>query len=137
MRSLYLMFPVALLLASNAGAQAQLTPSTEPESRVEVVAPNQPFQFWEYEAEFISGGYAMSNGWKMKVDPTSDGITAQIAKRRPIRLVAVSPDKYVSPDGNVSMEFNRGRQGDEMLMSYVPDSRTAQVIVVTATLAQR
>jgi hypothetical protein len=26
-------------------------------------------------------------------------------------------------DGNVSMEFNRGR-GDDMLMSYVPESRT-------------
>jgi hypothetical protein len=131
------MFPVALLLASNAGAQAQLTPSTEPESRVEVVAPIQPFQFWEYEAEFISGGYQMSNGWKMKVDPTSDGISAQIGKQRPIQLVAVALDKYVSPDGNVSMEFNRGTQGDGMLMSYVPDARTAQVVVLTATLAQR
>jgi hypothetical protein len=35
------------------------------------------------------------------------------------------------------MEFNRGAQGDEMLMSYVPDSRTAQRVVVTSTLASR
>jgi hypothetical protein len=79
----------------------------------------------------------MSNGWRMKVDPTSDGIAAQINKERPIRLVAVSRDRYIAPDGNVFMEFNRGAQGDEMLMSYVPNERTAQRVVVTSTLAQR
>jgi hypothetical protein len=35
------------------------------------------------------------------------------------------------------MEFNRGEYGDEMLMRYVPDTRTAQAVVVTTTLAQR
>jgi hypothetical protein len=141
MRPLFLIFPVSLLLASNAGAQAQNDPSTEPgaTSRVQVMAPTQPFQFWDYEAEAISGAYAMSNGWHMKVDPASDGIVARIDKRPPIRLVAVSRDKYATRDGNIWMEFNRGTRGDDMFMSYVPDSRTAQVIVVTAkaTLAQR
>jgi hypothetical protein len=119
MKPLFLILPASLLLAASAGAQ------TRPESisRVQVQAPIQPFQFRDYEAEAISGAYAMSNGWHMKVDPTSDGIVAQINKRHPFRLVAVSRDKYVSPDGNVSMEFNRGR-GDDMLMSYIPDSRT-------------
>jgi hypothetical protein len=142
MRTLSLILsPCLLLLASGAGAQTQHYPSTESGSisRVEVVAQSKSFQFQEYEAEAISGAYAMSNGWRMKVDPSSDGIVAQIDKQRPIRLVALSPDRYASPDGNVSMEFNRGPLGDDMLMSYVPDSRTAQVIVVTAktTLAQR
>jgi hypothetical protein len=143
MRSLSLILPVSLvLLASNAGAQAQqaqTTPPTEPESisKVQVTAPTEAFQFRDYEAEAISGGYHMSNGWRMKVDPTSDGIAAQINKERPIRLVAVSRDRYIAPDGNVFMEFNRGAQGDEMLMSYVPNERTAQRVVVTSTLAQR
>jgi hypothetical protein len=143
MRSLFLILPVSLgLLASNAGAQeqqAQTTPSTESESisKVQVTAPNEPFQFRDYEAEAISGGYHMSNGWRMKVDPAADGIVAQIGKRHPMHLVAVSRDRYVAPDGNVFMEFNRGTQGDAMLMSYVPDSRTAQRVVVTSTLAQR
>jgi hypothetical protein len=142
MRTLSLILsPCLLLLASGASAQTQHYPLTEPESisRVEVVAQSKSFQFREYEAEAISGAYAMSNGWRMKVDPASDGIVAQIDKQRPIRLVALSPDRYASADGNVSMEFNRGPLGDDMLMSYVPDSRTAQVIVVTAktTLAQR
>ena len=141
MRSLYVIFPASLLLATSAGAQAQDTPSTEPgqTSRVEVMAPTQAFQFWDYEAEAISGAYAMSNGWRMKVDPSADGILARIDKRPPIRLVAVSQDKYVTRDGNMSMEFNRGERGDDMLMRYVPDSRTAEVVVVTATavLAQR
>ena len=155
MRSLSLMVPASLLLlaASHAGAQTQAQaqtqtqtqteayPLTEPEqtSRVQVTAPPRAFQFWEYEAEFISGAYAMSNGWRMKVDSSRDGIVAQIDKERPMRLVAVSENKYASRDGNVWMEFNRGTGGADMLMSYVPNTRTAQVIVVTATsrLAQR
>jgi hypothetical protein len=140
MRSLVRILPVSLLLlASSAGAQTQNYPSTEPESitRVEVTAPTPTFQFQAYEAETISGGYAMSNGWRMKVDPSSDGIVARIDKQRPIRLVALSPNLYATRDGNVSMEFNRGQYGDEMLMSYVPESRTAQVVVVTTTLARR
>jgi hypothetical protein len=142
MRSLSLMLPASLLLlASHAGAQTQAYPMTEPEqtSRVQVTAPTQPFQFWDYEAEWVSGAYAMSNGWRMKVDPAADGIVAQIDKRRPLRLVAVSQNRYASRDGNVWMEFNRGPTGEDMLMSYVPDTRTAQVVVVTSTarLAQR
>ena len=139
MRPLFLILPVSVLLASNVGAQEQQAPQTEPGSvsQVQVTAETPQFQFRDYEAEAISGGYKMSNGWRMKVDPASDGIVAQINKERPIRLVAVSRDRYVAPDGNVFMEFNRGTQGDQMLMSYVPDSRTAQRVVVTSTLALR
>lgn len=146
MRPLSCILPASLLLlATGAGAQErqpeQQYPLTEPgsTSQVQVKAPTQPFQFWDYEAEMISGAYAMSNGWRMKVDPVSDGIVAQIDKRPPMRLVAVAQDRYVTRDGNVSMEFNRGARGDDMLMSYVPDKRTAQVVVVTAKamLAQR
>lgn len=149
MRPLFLILPASLLLAaSGAVAQtepiAQQYPLTDPGaiSQVQVTAPTQPYKFWDYEAEDISGGYAMSNGWRMKVDPASDGIVAQIDKQRPMRLIAMAKDKYVSRDGNVSMEFNKGEYGDQMVMSYVPDMRTgqalgSQVIVVTATLAQR
>lgn len=162
MRRLSLVLCPALLLAvSGAGAQEQTQsqlhsseqsqapsqapsqdyPRTEPESisQVQVVAPPQAFQFWEYEAEAISGGYKMSNGWRMKVDSARDGIVAQIDKQRPIHLVALSRDLYASRDGNVTMEFNRGPLGEDMLMSYVPGSgsRVAQRVVVTTTLAQR
>jgi hypothetical protein len=140
MRSLHFLVPASLLLvASSAGAQTQRYPLTQPAptSTVQVTAEAPDFQFREYDAEAISGGYKMSNGWRMNVDPASDGIVAKIDKGHPIKLVAVSTNRYVSPDGNVTMEFNRGRDGDEMLMSYVPESRTAQVIVVTTTLAQR
>ena len=145
MRTLSLMLPASLLLlASHAGAQTQNNPSTEPgaTSRVQVEAEAPAFTFRDYEAEAISGGYAMSNGWRMKVDSASDGIVAQIDKGHPIRLVAVSRDRYVTRDGNVWMEFNRGA-GDDMLMSYVPDPSTGRVVVVssapagTASLAQR
>jgi hypothetical protein len=106
-------------------------------SSVQVTAPAQAYAFWNDDAEAVSGGYAMSNGWRMKVEPSYNGVIAQIDKQRPIRLIAMSRDRYVSRDGNVSMQFNQGTRGDDVLMSYVPDTRTAQVVVVTATLAQR
>ena len=148
MRSLSLILcPALLLAAAGAGAQeaaqaqapSQDYPLTQPDSvsTVKVVATPQAFEFWEYEAEAISGGYKMSNGWRMKVDPSSDGIVARIDKQRPIKLVALSRDMYATRDGNVTMEFNRGPLGEDMLMSYVPQSRTAQRVVVTSTLAQR
>lgn len=144
MRSLSLLLPASLLvLASNAVAQTDYTLSTESgsTSKVQVIASAQPFAFYDSDAEWISGAYAMSNGWRLKVDPSLDGIVAQIDKRHPIRLAAVSPDRYVTSDGNISMEFNRGAHGDEMLMSYVPDARTMRVVVLsssaTTKLAQR
>lgn len=134
MRSLPLISCATLLLAANAGAQEQHYPLTEPGvARVEITAPAQRYHFLDYEAEAISGAYAMSNGWRMKVDTASDGIVAQIDKQRPFRLVAVSQDQYISPDGNISMEFNRGRRGDDVWMRFVPDMRTAPA----ATLARR
>ena len=142
MRPLTLALPASLLLllATDAGAQSQNYPLTEPASvsTVQVTAPAPAFRIWDYQAEAVSGAYAMSNGWRMKVEPARDGIKASIDKRRPIHLVALSPDKFVSADGNVSMEFNRGPYQEDMIMSYVPDPRlSSEVIVVTATLAQR
>lgn len=148
MPSLSLTVPASLLLlASSAGVQAAQTAQTDyylstqsgVTTRVQVVAPAQPFVFHDGDAEWISGAYAMSNGWRLKVDPSLDGIVAQIDKRHPIPLVAVAPDRYVTPDGNISMEFNRGAHGDEMLMSYVPDARTMRVVVLSSStrLARR
>jgi hypothetical protein len=139
MRPLFLALPASLLLASTAGAQTVHYPLTEPapESTVQVPAPAPEFYAWTDELEAVSGKYAMSNGWRLKVEPSSNGIFASIDKQRPMRLIAQSPDRFVSRDGNVEMVFNRGEAGDQMVMSYVPDPRVAQVIVVRATLAQR
>jgi hypothetical protein len=141
MRYQFVALPASLLLlASTAGAQTEHYPltDTEPISTVQVTAPVAEFHPWADELEAVSGKYAMSNGWRLNVEPVSDnGVYARIDRQRPMRLIAVSADKFVSRDGNVAMEFHRGEGGDQMLMSYVPNPRVAQVIVVRATLAQR
>lgn len=136
MRLSLLAVPATLLLASNAGAQSGNYPSpdTEPISTVQVTAP---VRLSEEQIQSLRGYYALSNGWHMKVDRASKGIVARIDQQPPIRLVAVTADKFVSRDGNVTMDFNQGDNGDEMTMSYVPDQRLAIRYVVTATLAQR
>jgi hypothetical protein len=96
-----------------------------------------PFQFSDEQAEKVGGVYAMSNGSRLEVQQTTRGMEARIDRQRPIRLIAVTPDKFVSRDGNVTMDFNRGKDGDGMLMSYVPAQRLGIRYVIGATLVQR
>jgi hypothetical protein len=127
-----------LLLASDALAQAGNTPvpDTAPMSTVQVAAPIRSYWIDRDQAEAISGFYAMSNGWRMKVRASSRYLYAVIDQEPPMRLVAVSPDKFVTQDGKVTMEFNRGDSGDDMLMTYV-EPRLGQLVTVTSRLAQR
>jgi hypothetical protein len=147
MRPLFLALPATLLLlAPIAGAQSGNYPATDngtstPITTVEVTAPPAPVLLGDYQIDAVTGAYELSNGWRMKVEPANNGIVARIDKERPIRLVAQSADRYVSRDGNVVMEFNRGDASNDMMMSYVPrdvtDPRLSQVIVATAKMAQR
>jgi hypothetical protein len=126
------------LFAADAAAQSRPLPaSSGPISSVEVSAPARTVRIYQDDLDAVRGTYAMSNGWRMQVSPAPGGISAKIGRDRPMRLVALSPDKYASHDGSVTMEFNRGDSGDDMVMSYMSDPRLAQVIIVKATLAQR
>ncbi|MGX4641496.1 hypothetical protein [Massilia sp. SYSU DXS3249] len=138
MRPYTLLLPASLLLASSAFAQNQPYPPPEaPISTVQVSAV-KPVLVMADEAETIQGEYKMSNGWRLKVATATRHIDAAIDKQKPMRLLAVAPYKFVSRDGNVTMDFNRGAYGDEMLMSYVPGPRMARVYLSSGPLiAQR
>ncbi len=142
MRPLTMLFSASLLaIASSANAQNQSLPYPQADdaaiSTVEVTAPAKLRWVKEEQAWKIGGGYAMSNGWYLKVKPTLHHIVATIDDQKPMRLAAVSDYKFVSSDGNVIMEFNKGADGDDMVMSYIPDRRTAQRVTVSALVAQR
>lgn len=128
----------ALLCAAGAGAQTLPYPQdTLPSSTVQVTAPARGTWVRPEQARQIAGAYDMSNGWYMRVRTATRHIDVTIDEQKPLRLVPVAPYRFVSGDGNVTMEFNRGNWGDEMMMSYVPDRRTAQVVVLTSRIAQR
>jgi hypothetical protein len=140
MRTLSLMLPVSLLvLASSTGAQnlPYPKPDAAPMSRVEVTAPANAVRVTSDQARQIKGNYAMSNGWSLEVRTAPRHIEATIDRQPPMRLYAVSPYKFASRDGSVNMQFNLGNWGDDMTMSYRPDPRMAQVIEVSASVAQR
>lgn len=146
MRPLSLAIPTGLLLLLAADAAAQSTPYPVVKdtsiSSVQVTGQARTERVYQEHLDAVKGQYALSNGWRLKVDSASNGVKAKIDNQRPMYLVAITPDKYVSRDGNVEMEFNRGEGGYDMLMSYVPTdpatgARLAQVIVVKATMAQR
>lgn len=140
MRIISLALPVSLvLLASTAVAQNMPYPmaDTAPVTVVQITAPSVPARLGEDEKRQIAGTYALSNGWRLKVRPASRFIDATIDREKPLRLLAVSNDKFVSGDGKVTMEFNRGDFRDEMSMSYVPDALATEAIVISSTMAQR
>lgn len=142
MRSLTLLLPAFLLvLASSTGAQDLPYPrtdtGTEAISTVSVRAPAKTVRIWPDQAQTIRGTYAMSNGWNMKVSTAARHIDAAIDDQKPLRLFAVGPYQFASPDGNVNMEFNRGSWGEDVVMSYRPDPSLAQVIVISSEVAQR
>jgi len=135
-----LMLPASLLvLASSALAQTTPYPQVadEPMSTVQVTAPVKPMAIFSDQAQQLAATYDMSNGWRMRVKPSSRFISAAIDDQKPIRLVQVERDKFVSGDGRVTMQFNLGEWGDDMVMSYVPGHDLAQVIVVSTRMAQR
>lgn len=134
-----LLSTILVLLASGTGAQTMPYPQvdTAPVAAVVVTAAANTVRITDDQARQIAGIYAMSNGWKLKVLPSSRSIDAMIDRQKPIRLLAVSADKFVSGDGRVSMEFNPGNSGKEMMMSYVPDSGLADVVVISSSIAQR
>ena len=141
MRPLSILFPACvLLLASSAGAQTLPSQqAADPSmSTVQVTAPAGTVRIRDMQAEKIGGSYAMSNGWHLRVRTGSRHIDATIDNQTPLRLFSVAPYKFASPDGNVAMEFNRGNEGDDMVMSYVPGDGLARVVLTSsAALAQR
>ena len=142
MRPLFLLIPASLLvLAASAGAQTQPQtyprPDTAPISTVTVTAPAKTVRLRDEQVREIAGTYAMSNGWNLRVRGTPRYIDATIDSQQPMRLRPVSSDKFVSGDGNVTMEFNRGRMREDMVMSYVPVAGQPGVVEVQAQREKR
>lgn len=139
MRPLSLFPATLLLLATGTGAQTMPYPPLQaaPIASVQVTAPPKTVRIRSDEARKIDGAYEMSNGWYLRVRTGARHLDAVIDDQQPIRLVAISRYQFVSGDGNVTMHFNRGDSGDDMVMSYVPDLRLGQRVVLGSQLAQR
>lgn len=140
MRAMSFLFPASLLvLACSASARTMPypQPDAESDSSVQVRAPARTVYLTEDQERQVRGSYALSNGWRLKVQTAARYIDARIDNEPPMRLRAVSKDKFVSRDGSVIMQFNQGKYGEDMTMSYVPDRRLAQVVVISSRMAQR
>lgn len=130
------------VLAGAADAAAQALPAAPgapyalPEIQVIAAQPRYPIRL--EQARAVRGIYQMSNGWTMEVNPDWRRVYVAINDRAPVEVVPVSPDKFVSVDGRMAMEFNLGINANEVMLRYVPDGASAaQAVTMTATLAQR
>lgn len=133
MRSFIAAIPMSLLLVTPfAGAQSHDYPLTTGSdiATVHVRPAMHRYPVTEQETEAVKGDYALTNGWHLRVRSTYKGIEAQVDQQPPMYLRALSGDKYITDDGNVDMTFNLGAMGDDMLMSYVPQSQVAARLTV-------
>lgn len=140
MRPLSLILPASLLaLASSTNAQNLPYPQLDAEfvPTVQVTAPAKALRVTLDQARLIKGSYAMSSGWSLDVRTGRRHIDATIDREAPMRLYAVSPYSFASRDGSISMHFNLGHWGDEMMMRYRPNPRVARVVDVSGSIAQR
>lgn len=140
--SVVLSLSTVIVLAAACGARAQGLPVAPGEPgvlpEIRVVAAMPHYRLKLNEARAVRGSYKMSNGWTFDVkQPDWRRLFVQINQGRAVEVIPISPDKFVSADGNMAMEFNLGTAADEMVLRYVPDAASAQVVVLTATLAQR
>ena len=139
MRPLSFLIPACLLaLSASAGAQTQPypRPDTAPITTVTVTPGAKTVRLMPDEVKEIAGNYDMENGWQLEVRGKPDYIDATIDTQKPLRLRAVSKNKFVSGDGNVTMEFNQGPDGD-MKLSYVPDPSKPSMVSIPARRATR
>jgi hypothetical protein len=131
-------------LATAQAAQAAPAPQIDEEvkqalAEVQVRGQTRHYRLEPSEVRQVSGTYAMSNGWTVRVIPRLRRVYMQVNDKEPIELFAQSADKFASADGNIATVFNLGMLGDDIVMSYVPDSRLSdqRVIIGSGALAGR
>jgi hypothetical protein len=134
-----LYFPALLMLASGTHAQAlqPIGPGPASIAVVGVKPVDGPYRLRNEQARQIAGMYEMSNGWSIDVRPDMRHVDVVINQSRPLRLLAITSRKFVSGDGNVTMEFSRGNDDNDMTLRYVPDKGLAEVVLTSASFAQR
>ena len=136
MRHMSLMLIPALLVLAP-GTQAQTLQPDDPVAVVQVKPLDGPYRLRNEQARQIAGTYEMSNGWSIDVRPDMRHVDVVIDRNRPMRLLAISSRKFVSGDGNVTMEFSRGNDDSDMTLRYVPGLGMAEVVLTSAAFAQR
>lgn len=114
-------------------ADAAATDAQQALSQVVVRGTPRHHRLDPSEAKQIGGTYAMSNGWTVHVTPRMRHVYLSINDGAPIEMFAQTADKFASADGNVATVFNLGPWQDDVIMSYVPDSRLSDVRVVVGS----
>ncbi|MGI4718304.1 MAG: hypothetical protein ACRYGO_03315 [Janthinobacterium lividum] len=70
----------------------------------------------------VEGLYTLSNGARVKVLDSQQGLVAVFEHARPVRLREVGTNRYASPEGDVELTWVPAAPGDTILLNYPADS---------------
>lgn len=118
----------ALVIAADTAAAQQALPSLQQgEQAIQVSAPSKRFKPQPEEVNAVIGTYDLDNGAVLRVARDHRKVTVYHAPNgTPVELIPVGRYIYMAADRSVMMEFNRGGDEDEVMVTYHPDTLAAE-----------
>jgi hypothetical protein len=134
MRTLIVLSVIAALViaADTAAAQQPATPMPAAQAdqsmgSIQVNATPDRFKPQPAELSAVMGTYNLDNGAVLRVGSEHRKVTVYHAPNgRPVELIPVGRYVYMASDRSLLMEFNLGELGEDVMVTYSPDSVAAE-----------
>lgn len=125
-------FAALVIAADTAAAQEPATPlpatqSDQTMGSIQVNATPNRFKPQPDEVATVMGTYMLDNGAVLRVGRALRKVTVYHAPNgTPVELMPVGRFVYMAADHSLLMEFNRGETGEEVMVTYGPDTVAAE-----------
>lgn len=135
MRVLPLLLLATALAPASVLAAPQAAPDGQAMSKIDVPGTTPVYRMRPAEVDQVKGVYLLDNGVTFQVSSERRKLFAQFGQARPVELVAVAENRFVSADRRVTMALRPVAFGDEIMLTYPSDFNVAGANMVTVRLA--
>ena len=125
-------FAALVIAADTAAAQTPAAPQGAPQADQAMgsIQVNAPFKRYKPQPEEVAdalGTYDLDNGAVLRVARDHRKLTVYHAPNgAAVELIPVGRYIYMAGDRSLMMEFNRGELGEDVLVTYNPDTLAAE-----------
>jgi len=84
----------------------------------------------------LEGTYKLENGQRARVFELDQRLYVELGRYRK-ELVLVAPDRFASPDGAISLQFQPDAPGERIVLGYRRDDRQAMPVMLASGQRQR